>query len=744
MNRVLRQNFALNTSRSVAESEYKSNSLRDEAENGLRSSSAPVMTERLGSFSHFKRAIAIAAAALPVVVMITTASAASPVVMTSTYLDGGGYQYGWDKSWACATDASGNVYVAGDTQEPGFPTTANAFQKTYGAGGQDGFVTKFDRNGNLLWSTFLGGSGWDGVFNVTVDAAGNAVVVGVTQSTDFPVTANAVQSTLPAGSAAFVTVISADGTSILYSTYLGGSTSDGAPVPINPFHVLPPSDVEVVGVGVAVGKDGSLYVVGGTNAIDMPVTSGAAQPIIGGESDGFVARIRKDKAGTAGLIYLTYLGGALSDFCSSVAVDGAGNAFVTGEAQSLNFPTTLGAYQRVHTPGTAAFVTKLTPDGSAFTYSTLVSGTQGSSAASGNNYTAGSAITIDSDGHAYVDGETNDTDFPTTTGVVQPAAGGHNDGFVTEISRDGSSLVFSTYLGGSDYDGLFGIKLDKTGNIFVDGYSSSHDLPQVNAFQTGFGGYIDCWVAELSPGGTQLLLSSWFGGSDQELAYGLDLWNGQLYFSGTTVSTNFPIAGCAAETTYNGASGDVFFTLVHLPVNPIQVSGIASRKIHGNSGIFDIDLTSRNGVECRSGGMNGDYTLVFKFGNPLSSIGCAEVTSGTGSVVDTMIDSNDPHNCVVNLTGVTNAQRIAGTLSNVTDSVGNFSNAIFAQMGVLVGDVNASGHVDAGDIGVIQQYNSQTANSTNFRADVNVSGHIDAGDIGLTQSYNSTGLPSPP
>src|SRR5207245_9091040 len=127
-------------------------------------------------------------------------------------------------------------------------------------------------------ATFLGGWDWDGVFGLAVDAAGNAVVTGVTASTDFPVTANAVQGTLPGGDAAFVTVISADGTEILYSTYLGGSQSDGVPVPTNPFHALPPSNVETNGGGVTVGMDGSLYVRDGQNTIDLLLTSSRSEP----------------------------------------------------------------------------------------------------------------------------------------------------------------------------------------------------------------------------------------------------------------------------------------------------------------------------------------------------------------------------------------------------------------------------------------------------------------------------------
>src|SRR5947209_16876055 len=159
-------------------------------------------------------------------------TAAPPVLASSTYLGGPGFEI----TWACAADSNGNVYIAGDAQEADFPVTANALQKTYGDGGQDGFVAKYDKNGNLLWSTFLGGSDWDGVFGLTIDANGNAVVTGVTASADFPITANAVQSTLPGGDAAFVTVISADGTHVIYSTFLGGTQSDGVPVPTNPFH----------------------------------------------------------------------------------------------------------------------------------------------------------------------------------------------------------------------------------------------------------------------------------------------------------------------------------------------------------------------------------------------------------------------------------------------------------------------------------------------------------------------------
>ncbi|HUE41427.1 MAG TPA: SBBP repeat-containing protein, partial [Chthoniobacterales bacterium] len=574
--------------------------------------------------------VAIWSFAGPQPTQITT-STSTPAVVSSTYFGGSGDVFsGYDITWATATDSNGNVYIAGDSNAPDFPVTTSAFQRTYAGGGQDGFVAKFDRYGNLLWSTFLGGSGWDGVYSLAVDSNGNAVVTGVTASSDFPITANAVQKTIAANTdAAFVTVISADGRQVLYSTFLGGTigTSTG-PLPVNIGHILPTDGPFTIGDGVALENDGTIYLAGGTNTIDMPVTPVglAAQPVMAGEENGFVARIDPTKSGSAGLIYCTYLGGALQDFAAAVAVDPSGDAFVTGEAQSLNFPTTLGAYQHTHTPGTAGFVTELNPTGTAMIYSTLVSGSNGSSAAGGTNYNAPSAIVIDSVGHAFIAGETNASDYPTTTGVVQPNFAGQDDGFVTELSADGSSLVFSTYLGGSDYDGLFAIKIDNGGNIFVGGYSASRDLILKNAFQTAFGNYYEGWAAALSPGGTSLLFSSYLGGDNQNSIYGLALWNDQLYLGGRTASTSFPVTSGAAQETYGGGVWDNFLTIVDLNPTPVQLLRAVSRKTHGTAGTFDVDLplSGTPGIECRSGGADGDYTIVSTFANAMTNVADVE------------------------------------------------------------------------------------------------------------------------
>jgi hypothetical protein len=177
--------------------------------------------------------------------------------------------------------------------------------------------------------------------------------------------------------------------------------------------------------------------------------------------------------------------------------------------------------------------------------------------------------------------------------------------------------------------------------------------------------------------------------------------------------------------------------------SPMTPTGVVSRKIHGGVSTFDVNLplAGNPGIECRSGGATGDYTLVFTFANTLASVSSTTVTSGSASVVSNNIDSSDAHNYIVNLTGVTNAQYITVSLANVTDSAGNFSSAVSATMGVLIGDVNASKLVDGNDVSAVQSHTRQSVNDTNFRYDVNTSGLIDGNDVSITQAQTRTSLP---
>jgi hypothetical protein len=191
-----------------------------------------------------------------------------------------------------------------------------------------------------------------------------------------------------------------------------------------------------------------------------------------------------------------------------------------------------------------------------------------------------------------------------------------------------------------------------------------------------------------------------------------------------------------------GADAPPCDSTVIMPVAPaVTVNRVVSRKTHGTVGTFDVDVTSGNGIECRSGGANGNYTIVFIFANPLFEVDGASVTSGTGSVASSSIDPSDPHNYIVNLAGVNNAQTIRVGLTNVTDSVDEFSSAISATMGVLLGDVNATRRVDAADVSAVRQQTLQPITSSNFRADVNASGRIDAADVSVVRQQTLTSLP---
>jgi hypothetical protein len=175
---------------------------------------------------------------------------------------------------------------------------------------------------------------------------------------------------------------------------------------------------------------------------------------------------------------------------------------------------------------------------------------------------------------------------------------------------------------------------------------------------------------------------------------------------------------------------------------PVQLNRVVSRKMHGTAGPFDLDLPLHSStVECRSGGANGDYSLIFNFANTLSSVGSATVTNGIGSVGTANIDSSDAHNYIVKLTGVTNAQVITVNLSNVNDSSGESSAGISESLGVLLGDVNGSGRVDAADVSLVRQQTLQPVTNANFRDDVDASGRIDAADVSVVRQQTLTSLP---
>ncbi len=402
---------------------------------------------------------------------------AGSALVYSTYVGGSS----WDWAQGIAIDAMGNAYITGITWSSDFPTTPGAF-RTALRGGYNAFVSKLNASGSsLAYSTYLAGA-LDFGTGIAVDASGNAYVTGLTNGIDFPSTPGAFQTTWGGTTNpsynpgdVFVSKLDAIGSTLVYSTYLGGSGDDW-------------------GYGIAVDAYGNAYVTGHTTSSNFPTTPGAFQTILHGVRSAFVTKL--NAAGSA-LVYSTYLGGGSEDQGQSIALDASGNAYVTGYTSSSDFPTTSGALQIVYAGGNRdgfdAFVTKLNATGSALAYSSYLGGTRDDE---------GYGIAVDAAGNAYVTGATWSSNFPTTQGAFQ-TYGGDYDAFVSKLNPAGSALAYSTYLGGGNYDQAYAIAVDASGEALVTGLTCSSDFPTTpGAFQSTSNANGSCrtFVSKLSLG----------------------------------------------------------------------------------------------------------------------------------------------------------------------------------------------------------------------------------------------------
>jgi hypothetical protein len=438
-----------------------------------------------------------------------------PVLVYSTYLGGGRDE----TALAVAADAAGNVFVTGWTSSTDFPTAGPPFQGSH-AGTTDVFVAKLSPSSGLVYSTYLGGGGTDYGTGIAVDVAGNAYITGETTSTDFPTAGPPFQPTSGGGHDAFVAKLSPT-SGLVYSTYLGGGGYD-------------------VGNGIAVDAAGSAYLTGATDSWDLPLAGLPFQITPGGGFDAFVAALGP----TSTLVYSTYLGSVGEDVGLGVAADAAGNAYVTGKTDSASFPTAGPPFQASIGGSTDAFVAKLSP-ARGLAYSTFLGGADAD---------AGSAIAVDGAGGALVAGDTLSTDFPTAGPPSQPSAGGYYDAFVAKVSPT-PALVYSTFLGGSGYDFASGIATDGAGSAYVAGVTASADFPTAGRpIRAAPAGGFDAFVARLGPT-SSLVYSTYLGGSRDDTGAGIALDAlRNVYVAGTTNSTDFPTAGTPFQPSSAGRS----------------------------------------------------------------------------------------------------------------------------------------------------------------------------------------------
>lgn len=384
-----------------------------------------------------------------------------------TYIGG----FGDDEATGIAVDNAGQVYITGTTSSLDFPTTSSSFQ-SMASNGTNAFVAKLSADGSrLIYSSYLGGNGDDEAYGIALDGQGNAYVTGITDSTDFPTT-NAFQSSKKNGSDAFITKFKPNGAELSYSSYIGGNGADW-------------------GLGIAVDSSGNAYVTGVTASADLPVIN-ALQSESGGNSDAFVLKIKPSLDGSESLQYLTYIGGSATDGGLGIAVDENGAAYVTGVTRSKDFPATKDSLRRKFGGESDAFIFKLNQNGNTLDYATLIGG---------RGRDVGFGIAVNANREAYIVGSTTSPDLPLTAGPLQATFSGKSDGFISKLNSEGNAVIYSTYFGGNNYDDVFGLALDSTGDAYITGATFSPDFAVTNGVAQIKGkGMSDAFFVKLSLG----------------------------------------------------------------------------------------------------------------------------------------------------------------------------------------------------------------------------------------------------
>jgi len=395
----------------------------------------------------------------------------------------------------------------------------------------------------LTYGTYLGGSVADEARGVAADSAGNAYVVGTTSSGDFPGTSRGITF---GGQDVFVAKLNASGRALEWATYLGGTGADQ-------------------GAAIAIDSSGGIYITGQTASTNFPVTANAPQSRLAGGSAVTDAFVTKLTLNGQDLVYSTYLGGAASDSGNAIAVDASGSAYVVGRADSTDFPSTTRDTLPARGAGDG-FVTKMSPDGAAIVYSSLLGGFA---------LDLANGVAVDATGAAYVTGETRSENFPVTESAYQKERRGSADAFVSKLAPNGATLSFSTYYGGDGLDIGRALALDRQNNVFVTGITGSVNLPvSFNGAQRSPALLPDAFAAKIDPAGSSVIFGTYIGGDaeDQGNAIAVDA-SGAAYVAGFTTSANFPLLNdgpLSAEGPKGGFDG--FLTRISLGGNFFQFS----------------------------------------------------------------------------------------------------------------------------------------------------------------------------
>jgi Beta-propeller repeat/Abnormal spindle-like microcephaly-assoc'd, ASPM-SPD-2-Hydin len=590
-----------------------------------------------------------------------------PVLLYSTYLGGNGD----DQASGIAVDATGNVYVAGYTDSADFPL---ATLGSLAAGNTHAFVAKLDPTGStLIYADYLGGNGDDYGYALTLDAANDVYVTGSTSSSDFPVE-NAYQPTYPGSFNAFITEISAAGSSLTYSTYFGGNGSD-----------MP--------AAIALDSSSDILLAGSTSSTNFPVANAyqASASANQGGLFGTYGFLSKFNPAGSELVYSTYLGGntnvaypcgasscwpAPFSAIAGLAVDGSGNAYVGGSTNTYNLPTTTGAYSTTSNApenNLAGFLSKFDVSGG-LTYSTYFDESSGT-------LTTINAVAVDASGEAYVTGSAaSDGSFPATmTDICDPSTAGTacQFGYVAEFASAGTTLVYSTFLGANNSATPVGVSIDASGNAYVLAYTSNDLFQIVNGIENFSNqgdqflpGNNDLLLVEIyqSGGSGAELLATYFGGSGNDTPGSMFLdSSGNIYVAGATDSSDFPATQGSYQNSLNGNTnafiakiGPASAAAIALAPYALQFSGQPLGAASPSEAVVLRNLGSA-GVAIASIAANGDFSETSDCDSSVAAAGTCKLVitftptavgprSGSISIADSAPGS--PHIISLSGTGV--------------------------------------------------------------------------------------------